>query len=374
MITDTMLPNIKQKVGDFNNPIFQKYLKSEMQQRYICPICDVPNPDYTQLYKHVNICHKDQLENPAVKEALDPLSCVKKILIDKTDGELITMGKFFGERITSEHNQHVLLNIIGKTGMGKSNAAMRIGEEVARYIATVKGGDPEDYFNITNIAIMRLDSIIPIIEDLDQKRFNIIVLDDIGASYSARDFNKAVNKNMNKVFQTFRDTNTMLIMTMPDSFLIDKVGRRLAHYQIEITDARHNEGISVGKLFEVIEQYRRGGLPHYHFVIYNGIKYPRIVFQRASAKLASDYEAKRSAIRKTLQVEAIANIRDADSEALEGIEKKEKIPKHVMIAEKVRAKLSENPNMSIQKMSVELATSRDTIRNAKKYLIDNGLL
>ena len=374
MITEAMLPDIKKKVGDFNNPIFQRYLKSEMQQKYVCPICDVPNPDYTQLYKHISTCHKDQLDNPAVKESLDPLGGVKKILVDKTDGELVTMGKFFGDIITSNHNQHVLLNIIGKTGMGKSNAAMRIGEEVAGYIATVKGGKPEDYFNITNIAIMRLDSIIPIIEDLDNKRFNIIVLDDIGASYSARDFNKGVNKNMNKVFQTFRDTNTMLIMTMPDSFLIDKVGRKLAHYQIEITDARHNEGISVGKLFEVIEQYRRGGQPHYHFVIYNGIKYPRIVFQRASAKLASDYEAKRSAIRKTLQVEAISNIRDADAEALKGVEKKEKIPKHVQIAEKVRARLSADPDISIRKLSAELAASREAVTKAKQYLIDNGLL
>ena len=374
MITEAMIPQIQAKVGDFNNPIFQRYLKAEMQQKYVCPICDVPNPDYTQLYKHISTRHKDQLDNPAVKESLDPLGGVKKILVDKTDGELVTMGKFFGDIITSNHNQHVLLNIIGKTGMGKSNAAMRIGEEVARYIATVKGGKPEDYFNITNIAIMRLDSIIPIIEDLDNKRFNIIVLDDIGASYSARDFNKGVNKNMNKVFQTFRDTNTMLIMTMPDSFLIDKVGRKLAHYQIEITDARHNEGISVGKLFEVIEQYRRGGQPHYHFVIYNGIKYPRIVFQRASAKLASDYEAKRSAIRKTLQVEAISNIRDADAEALKGIEKKEKIPKHVQIAEKVRARLSADPDISIRKLSTELAASREAVTKAKQYLIDNGLL
>ena len=180
-----MLPEIKKKVGNFNNPIFQRYLKSEMKIWHTCPMCDISCDGYTALYKHIHKNHPDQLETESVKTALDPLKNVKKLIIDKADPELVGMGKFFGERVTSKHNQHILVNLIGKTGMGKSNAAMRIGEETAKYIATVKGGEPSKYFNITNIAIMKLDSVIPIIEDLDHKQFNIIVLDDIGASYSA---------------------------------------------------------------------------------------------------------------------------------------------------------------------------------------------
>ena len=161
---------------------------------------------------------------------------------------------------------------------------------------------------------------------------------------------------------------------MPDTLLIDVVARRLAHYQIEIVEARHDEGISVGKLFEVIEQYRKGGKPHYHFVQYNGVKYPRIVFKRASTEIVNEYEAKRKEIRKLMMAESIATIRSADAEALQEIEKKEKIPKHIMIADKVRAKLIENPKISVQKLSTDLETSRDTVRNARQYLTENGLL
>jgi len=369
-----MIPEIKKRVKNFNNPIFQRYLKGKMRVSHKCPICDLATEDYKALKGHIDTKHPTEIQNEAVIRALDPLYKVREHYAMRDEPEYVSIGKFFGEKITSKHNQHVLLNLIGKTGMGKSNAAMRIGEEVARYIANVKGGDPSQYFNINNIAIMRLDSIIPIIEDLDQKQYNVVILDDIGASYSARDFNKTINKNVNKIFQTFRDTNTMLILTMPDTFLIDKVARKLAHYQIEIFESRHDEGISVGKLFEVIEQYRRGGQPHYHFVVYNGIKYPKIIFKRASDLLVNEYEKKRSGIRKVMMADSITAIRAADSEALDGIEKKEKIPKHVMLADKVRSKVMGTPGISDRALSEELQTSRETIKKTRTYLKDSGLL
>lgn len=373
MITEAMLPEIKKKVGDYNNPIFQRYLKVETRVWHVCPVCELNCSSYKELYLHVHTNHSDKLDTPEVKEALDPLRNIKRLLPEKADPAVVTIGKFFGEKITSEHNQHVLVNLIGKTGMGKSNAAMRIGEETAKYIANIKGGDPSKYFNIDNIAIMRLDSVIPIIEDLDQKQYNIIVLDDIGASYSARDFNKAINKNLNKVFQTFRDTNTLVILTMPDTFLIDKVMRKLAHFQIEVVEARHDEGISVGKLFEVIEQYKAGGKAHYHYIVYNGVKYPRVVFKRASHDLVKAYEAKRKEIRKTMMAESIANIRTAETEVTEGKKKIEKAPKHISIANEIKNKLLQNPKISDRALSIELQTSRETIKKARQYINDNGL-
>lgn len=372
MITEAIIPEVKKAVGNFENPIFQHYLENEMRIRYQCPVCEKVCASFKERFLHIHTTHKSKLETEEVQAALDPLNRLKQITKDKKDSEVIGMGKFFGEKIISEHNQHVLVNLIGKTGMGKSNASMRIGEEVSKYIASVKGGSPNDYFNISNIAIMRLDSVVPIIEDLDNKQFNIIILDDIGASYSARDFNKAINKNINKIFQTFRDTNTMVILTMPDTLMIDVVARRLAHFQIEITEARHDEGISVGKLFQIFEQYRKNSRPHYHFVNYAGIKYTKIAFTRAGDELVNEYETKRKEIRKLMMAESIETIKKADSEILNN--KTKKLPKHVTIAEQIKTKLAANPDLSDRALSLELTTSRDTIRKAKKLLNDSGVL
>jgi len=297
MITKEMIPELKKRVGDsWDNQIFQRYLKNEMKPIHVCPICNLVLGEYRPLYMHIHKKHADNLKDAAVVKALDPLDKIKDIIEEKKDPALISLGGFFAQTLTSQHNQFVLLNLVGKMGMGKSYAAMRIGEETARCVANIKGGKGTDYFNPDNIAIMRLDSIIPIIEDLDNRKWNILLLDDIGAEYSARDFNKVINKNLNKIFQTCRDSNTMIILTMPDTFLIDKVVRNIAHYMIEMTEARHDQGVTIGKLFEIINQYKEGGKPFHHYPIHNGVKYTRVVFKRASDEIIAGYDAKRKEI------------------------------------------------------------------------------
>jgi hypothetical protein len=370
MITKEMIPELKSVVSRWNSPVFQRYLKGEMKQRHVCPICSLALPDYTSLFMHIEEAHESAHDSESVQNALNPVYKVRQLYDKRLNPDLVGVGKFFGEKIASEFNQNAMVNIIGKMGMGKSNAAMRIGEETAKYIAKVKGGVPEDYFSIKNIAIMRLDSVIPILEELDNKRFNIVVLDDIGASYSARDFQKVINKNINKIFQTFRDTNTLVILTTPSTFLIDKVARRLAHYQIEITEQRFEEQISIGKLLEIVDQYRNSGKQFYHFPVYNGVKYPRIVFPRASAGLVADYEIKRKEIRQAMMAESIVNIREDDA----GVSsvKPEKIPRHLQIAEEVLRRIKANPKISISQLSTDLTCSRDTIVKAKQHLISTG--
>jgi hypothetical protein len=372
MISAAIVPEVKSKVQCYDSPIFQRYLKTELTCFHICPMCNAQLRNYTELYYHLNRNHKDKLNTEAAGNALNPLYRVRKLYAERKDTRLVGMGEFFGEIITSAHNQNALLNIIGPMGSGKSNAAMRIGEAVAEYVAKKKGGKPGDYFNINNIAIMRLDSIIPIIQDLDNRQFNIVVMDDIGASYSARDFNKVINKNINKILQTFRDTNTLVILTTPHTFLIDKVARRLAHYQIEMSEKRFSESVAIGKLLEVVDQYRNSGKTHYHFPQIDGVKYKRILFKRASPDIVNEYEKKRKEIRKSMMAESIDNITTAESGVKEG--KPEKLPKHLLIAEAVRNKLIENPRISNGKLADELLTSRNTIIKAKAHLNAIGRL
>lgn len=372
MITEAQNETLKGLVSEYNNPYFQRYLKFEMTPKHRCPVCERPYEEYINFRQHILTKHPDSLDREDVKSCLNPLSRVRIACGMRTDTSLLTMGKFFGDIITSTHNQHALINIIGKTGMGKSNAAMHIGTTTAEYIAKKMGGKPEDYFNINNVAIMKLDSIIPIIEDLNNKRYNIIILDDIGASYSARDFQKSINKNINKIFQTFRDTNTLVILTMPDTFLIDKVARKLAHFQIELVEKRHDQGVSIGKLVQLVEQYRGSGKTHYHFIVdKNGVKYPRVVFKRVTASIADEYEKKRTEIRSSMQDDSIAAIKKCGNEGDEKESRSlDELPAYQRYASEVDTELTINPNISCRALGEKLGISKDTADRAKKYVLE----
>jgi hypothetical protein len=270
------------------------------------------------------------------------------------------MGELFGKRITSQHNQNCILNIIGKQGMGKSNAAIYIATTTAEYVAKVKGGKPSDYFSLDNVAIMRLDEIIPMMKDL--KQYNIYILDDIGASYNSRDFANVVNKNFNKIIQTFRDTNTLLILTMPDAFLIDKVPRKLAHYQIEMWRAVHHLGVSLGKLSEVKEIYKQGKTI-YPFVTHDGVKYTRCLVKKMNNEMSVEYEKRRQIARKAMQADCLEAIEQAPS-----TKKEVKVPKYQAIIPEVLKMRAENPKISLRSISEKLSCDRGTVNNALKHI------
>ncbi len=164
----------------------------------------------------------------------------------------------------------------------------------------------------------------------------------------------------------------MVILTTPHTFLIDKVARRLAHFQIEMTEKRYSESISIGKLLEVKDQYRNTGKTHYHFPIVDDVKYKRIIFKRASQDIADAYEAKRKEIRQTMMQESIESIKQSEDGSTQA--KPEKTPKHIQIAADVLKKINENPKITTVRLADELSTSKDTIVKTKKYLTSIGRL
>lgn len=371
MLTKQQCSTVQLLLNNLDNPYVNRYLESEMTPKHICPVCGAVIDDFVAFIYHVHSKHPEQVDSVAVQNALNPISKVRLECEMTDEVGTLSMGKFFGDIISSSHNQHALINIIGKTGMGKSNAAMRIGLEVAKYLAKKLGGKPEDYFNIYNIAIMKLDSIIPIIEDLDNKRFNIIILDDIGASYGARDFQNKVNKNINKIFQTFRDTNTLVIMTMPDTFLIDKVARKLAHFQIELVEKRHDQGVSIGKCMQLVENYRGNGKTHFHYIVdSDGTKYTRIVFKRVDSELAEKYEKKRTEIRQSMQANSIRTILNCENEEDKESKGIGELPAYQRYAAEIDLELTINPKISARALGEKFGIKKDTAIKAKEYVLE----
>jgi len=339
---------------NMSNPFLKRIMEAREATKCKCEFCDFIGNGILDLQDHITKKHPDK--NPYI----DPLREVKKLYLNK-DAHRLTMGELFGSKITSKHNQNCILNIVGKQGMGKSNAALYIATKTSEWIAQHKGGKPEDYFTIDNCAIMELDTIIPIVKNIDKKRYNIFILDDIGASYGARDYQNVVNKAFNKIIQTFRDSNTLVILTMPDDFLIDKVPRKLAHFQIEMTTQVFHKNVSIGKLSEVKEIYK-AHKTIYPFVCENGVKYTRCLFRLVEGPLHNEYERRRSEIRKRMTQDCIDTVAEASDKVEEG--KVKQVPKYQAISEKVYQKTLENPKISQRKLAEEFGCNKATIKQA----------
>jgi len=304
--------------------------------------------DILNLRSHIAKTHSSFVTSPEMVDAIDPLKHVKLTYLNRAKKADLTMSKLFGDRISSAHNQNAILIITGPMGMGKSNGAVNIATTTADYLAAKLGGERKDYFNIEdNVAIMKIGDIADIMRKL--KKYNIYILDDIGASYGARDFNDKVNKNFNKVIQTFRDTNTLLILTTPNQGLIDKVAREISHYQIEMIQAIHHKGISIGKLSEIKKLYT--GKTIYPFIVRDGVKYSRCVFRRMEPEMALAYEAKRKKAAAEIAQESI-DVMMGTTPCKPRKEKPEPMYRKI-IPEVIRLK-TERPTMSIREIATEL--------------------
>jgi len=231
------------------NHIVKRYTELSKKKYHSCPECSAEFEDLLKLRLHVTKVHMSLVTSPEMVEAMDPLKHVKKFQYKRAEKAPLTMAKLFGDRISSSHNQCATLLITGPMGVGKSNAAVYIAWATANYLAEKYGKRPEDYFTMDNVAVMKLQDVVGVMRNL--KQHNIYILDDIGTTYNARDFQNKVNKNFNKILQTFQSTNTLLIFTTPNSMLINKVSREISHYTIDMISAVHHRGVSIGKLSEI---------------------------------------------------------------------------------------------------------------------------
>jgi hypothetical protein len=342
------------------------YMRHEITTRSTCPLCGEEVGGYIELCCHLSNVHNAEEVAASIdkfKYLFDPLAELTDMDLMKRNKnpDIVSIGQFFGDIISSIHNQHVMLNIIGKTGMGKSNAALYIAAKVSNYLAKKYGKTPADYFTMDNVAIMRLDTIIPILKELDNKRHNVFIFDDIGGEWGARNAQTKQNKEINKIIQTFRDTNTLAIFTTPDSFLIDKVGRKLAHFQIELTKTMFEYGMTVGKLKQMMESYQTGST-YYKFPTMYDVQYKRILFRKVDENIDKEYNAKRSIIRKQFTKDSISAISCSDEP-----DKQIKQKKYEVVAPLVSSKMAEFPSISKRALAKMLNVHIDTITNAIRY-------
>jgi len=230
----------------------------------------------------------DEVIDENMTEA-DRQVCLPPVIVPKNADSL---AEYLAEIILSRHNQHCIVRIVGIAGTGKSWGAVDLAVEVSKVVAEKKGGKPEDYYNFEkHIAVMDKDDITRIMNNPGQ--YHIIHLDDIGVPVNARNYKSKFNIDFNDVIQTFRPNHNLVIMTMQSGFLVDKVPRALAHYEIEMESANFDEGYTIAKVNRIVLKHKTGKI-YYPYIFLNGVKYVRHVFEMQSLKLMNEYERIRS--------------------------------------------------------------------------------
>ena len=230
------------------------------------------------------------------------------------------MGKLLGDIIGSEHNQHCLMAIIGRTGSGKSSAAIQIAYETAKYMASQNSHPAEYYFNINHMAIISEDEIIRVMSGI--KKNGIYILDDIGVGWNSRKWQSKANIVMNNIIQTFRTWNNLLILTVPDDENIDKVPRNSLKYRIDMKDANFDMGYTLGAMQELKRDYK-SKKNIYPYPKNKGVKYVRVRFERPPGFLIDEYEQRRADIQAKMQEDNIALMKDIFDEQKDKVEKTE---------------------------------------------------
>ena len=217
-------------------------------------------------------------------------------------------SSFFSSIITSPHNQSSSLIISGKTGAGKSSAALNLCENMSIEIANLKGGTPEDYFSLDNVACIKPSEVLRLVEErMSTAQYRIFLLDDIGVGLNNRKWQSKINQNMNDIMQTVRTTNSFICYTVPSAGMIDSVIRNISHYYLEMELALFDQGYSIGKLFKVAHKYRIGKT-YFQYLHNDGHKVVRVAFQQASKELMAAYEIQRRKFADELRKEKMAEL------------------------------------------------------------------
>lgn len=228
--------------------------------------------------------------------------------------EQMTMSEMIAKKICSNHKQHVIMMIEGKTGTGKSYAAMDLAYNTSLQMADRLGGHPTDYFNLDHIAVITPDEVVRVSKSI--KKHGIYILDDIGVGLSSRKWQSKGNEVLTNILQTFRTQNNLIILTVPDGAFIDKIARKLLHYKVVMKFADFNHGFTVGKLYKVTRSPTKDSQNNmYTFVRGPGIQYNHCSFGKPPQAICDAYDERRETLQQELQNKALQELQDTYKEA-----------------------------------------------------------
>jgi hypothetical protein len=170
--------------------------------------------------------------------------------------KLMSLAEMLAKRVAGRHNKNVIFILFGDLGSGKSMALLKLALSCAMWLSALKGGPPSKYFQFSNIAIIDPEMLQEKLANLVQ--YNIYILDDAGPGYDARTFMSKGNRDLNYILQTCRTSNNIILVSAPHGAMLDVTIHRVAQYYAEVSEVRHDEGLTFLKVFRLVRVFREG--------------------------------------------------------------------------------------------------------------------
>lgn len=208
----------------------------------------------------------------------------------------ISLSSLFATRACGNYNKDVVFLLVGERGSGKSMSALYIAHKTAVEIAKRKGGTWQDYFSMDNVSIIDPADLLQKLTHI--KKYGVYVLDDAGAGWGARSFMSAQNQLLNRILQTVRTQNAVLIITTIDPAHIDVQVRGMSSFYGEVAECHHNLGYSYLKIFRQDKLNRAKKSIYSHLTFHNddgtSAKIVRWVTRMPPKELVDQYNALRT--------------------------------------------------------------------------------
>jgi hypothetical protein len=233
-------------------------------------------------------------------------------------------------------NKNFLMAICGETGSGKSYSALTI----ASYLD--KG------FTAERVCFSPLE-IIQQINAGNVKRGDVLVLDEAGANFSSRDWQRVENKRFGTLLQTFRHQNLGLIFTLPVLDFMDLQGRSLIHVFAETQGIDYEHRLVKLKLmmlqYSSLTRVLYKKYPRIRLADGRIVKVPFLWISEPNPTLKRAYEKKKRAFCRELNKNIEQALSGTDTENTEKTEKpltkKDLIQKELRYVREIKASIRE---------------------------------
>jgi hypothetical protein len=150
--------------------------------------------------------------------------------------------------------------------------------------------------------------MVEVIENMG--KYHVVILDDVGMAYSGRKWQSAGNEAMNNMLQTMRTMNNIIIMTVPDSDWIDKIGRTILHFKMVMENPLHSLGYSLGRLTEEKKMYNSTSKKILHpYLKQPDVIYNKCLIGRPPKALSDEYERRREIQLQRLREESVVSLK-----------------------------------------------------------------
>lgn len=170
-----------------------------------------------------------------------------------------------------DRNENLLASFVGGTGSGKSFAAIREAIELAKIL------DPN--FSEERIVFSAYDCL-KLVYSNTLVAGSVVIYDESGVSTGNMDFQNKDVIMFTKVLQTFRESNYILLFTLPSEGLLVKAARGLMHMRFTMKSKK----VSKKKAYRIV-------IPEFKFdkTYYNGYTVAVPEMKRASNKKEGEF-------------------------------------------------------------------------------------